>query len=99
MNLQEQHIEHIITALYNHVIRLEKNTETDIELYFNIDGFKVHLTGFYVNVGYVEQTTGTFINKTSKVSIYELEVDSDTVSYHLIRDITKRVNSELICCI
>ena len=78
---------------------MERNAETPFEFYFALSsGMNMYAAGIYTNVGKTEESTGTFIDKVTKIYISDLDFEGDPFTGKIIRDITKYVNKNLYTC-
>ena len=95
--IEEKEYKEICSYLNDKCLKFERNEETEFEFDFALEsGHTVHASGIYTNVGYVEKTTGTFVDKISKIFIYDLEYECDTLTGKLVSRITKSVNCNLM---
>jgi len=94
--IDEKEFYEICNYLNDRCIEMERNQETEFDFDFALkSGHNILVSGIYTNVGYTEKETGTFVDRVSKIFIYDLEYENDPLTGKLINRITKYVNKNL----
>lgn len=97
--IEEKDFQEICAYLNDRCLEFDRNAETPFEFYFALSsGMNMYAAGIYTNVGKTEESTGTFIDKVTKIYLSELDFEGDPFTGKIVRDITKYVNKNLLTC-
>lgn len=97
--IEEKDFYEICGYLNDRCLEFERNKDTDFEFDFALsNGHNIHASGVYTNIGYIEKQTGTFIDKVTKIFLYDLQYEGDTFTGKIISRVTKNVNRNLYTC-